>query len=223
MTGNLNRQKDYHVDVLTRMNRLGVMRKLAMLDADEEPFFDRLTHLASEVIGVPVSLVSMVSANYQFFKSSVCKPETWNSERRTPLSHSFCQHVVTTGKPLIVEDAREVDFLKDNLAIPDLDVISYLGMPLRTEDGENLGSFCVIDSQPHKWTDDEIAIIEAFSRVVNAEIDARGDAYNEKRLEDYVANVSRPRLDDLEADLKSAQTTQAIVERMDTLAAAIRD
>ncbi|MEM6281268.1 MAG: GAF domain-containing protein [Chloroflexota bacterium] len=223
MTGNLFPGKNYHQEVLTRMNRLGAMRNLALLNEKKEPFFDRLAAIAGATIGVPVSLVTMVSANFQFFKSSVGLPEPWNSQRRTPLSHSFCQHVVMTGEPLIIEDAREVDFLKDNLAIPDLNVIAYLGTPLKTPDGDQLGSFCMIDSEPHPWTQDDIAIVTAFGNVVNAEIEARGRAYGNRQLPHYIMQVSRPRMDTLEHDLKNATTTEEIVDVLNRVAEAIRE
>lgn len=163
-------------EILTSMARLQVLRDLSLLERDTETVFDQLTHLASTVIGAPVSLVSMVTANYQFFKSMVGLPEPWASRRQTPLSHSFCQHVVATNEPLVVTDARQVDFLKDNMAIPDLDVIGYLGMPLTLEDGSRLGSFCVIDSAPREWSAIEIEIVQELASVVTANIDAQARA-----------------------------------------------
>lgn len=161
--------------VLHDLARLQVLRELALIDAPQETIYDRITQTASSVIGVPVSLVSMVGDQYQFFKSMVGLPEPWASDRSTPLSHSFCQHVVATNEPLVVEDARGVDFLKDNLAIPDLNVIGYLGMPLTLKDGKSLGSFCVIDGAPRAWTDTEIGIVRAFAEIITAEIDLRAE------------------------------------------------
>lgn len=175
--------------ILENMARLAVLRDLAMADADEEPFFDNLTQLASKVIDAPVSLVSMVAAHYQFFKSSTGLPEPWRSDRRTPLSHSFCQHVVTSGQPLIITDAREHPLVKHNLAIPDLNVIGYLGMPLRTSSGHELGSFCVIDGKPREWTQEEIDIVAAFADLINKEIDARSVAKAENRLDAHIAHT----------------------------------
>ncbi len=206
--------------ILKSANRLAVLRNLALIDTEEEPFFDRLTAIASDVIGTPVSLVTMVTSTYQFFKSSRGLPEPWQSQRRTPLTHSFCQHVVTSGQPLIVEDAREHDLVKNNLAIPDLNVIGYLGMPLKTEDGWSLGSFCVIDDKPHIWTDDEIAIMTAFGEVVNAEIDARGTAYREHRLEDYIKEQS-PHLAHLESQLRATTITEEIIGHLHTFRDAV--
>lgn len=207
---------DRNRTILENANRLAVLRNLALVNSDEEPFFDRLTVLASEVIGVPVSLVSMVAANYQFFKSSHGLPEPWASDRKTPLSHSFCQHVVTSGDPLIITDARQHDLVKDNKAIPDLNVVGYLGMPLRTSNGQELGSFCVIDSKPHEWTEDEIAIVRAFSEVVNAEIDARGRARAENCLEAYI-QTARGRLNELEEKIHATSDVPTIIQHIQAM------
>lgn len=155
--------------------RLEVLHDLALVNSDGEPFFDYLTVLASQVIGTPVSLVSMIASDFQFFKSSHGLGEPLYSERRTPLTHSFCQHVVATGEPLIIQDAREHELVKDNGALIDLNVIGYLGIPLHT--GQNiLGSFCALEFQPREWTDDEVAIMQAFADLVNHEISARAHA-----------------------------------------------
>lgn len=186
--------------ILHHVERLRTLRDLALIDSPEEMVYDKLTRLASEVIGAPVSLVSMVAADYQFFKSQVGLPDPWKSKRRTPLSHSFCQHVVTTQQPLVVSDAREVDFLKHNRAIPDLNVIGYLGMPLTLSDGKSLGSFCVIDSEPREWLDIEIEIMRELSEIVCNEFDVRADARNNPsmkiKLEELDNAISRM-VDDL--------------------------
>ena len=161
---------------LHNQERMRILRDLALLDRSKDTLYDRLTQLASDVIAAPVSLVSMVAQDYQFFKSYTGLPEPWASDRMTPLSHSFCQHVVASNEPLIVSDAREVDFLKDNQAIPDLDVIGYLGMPLTLPDGRRLGSFCVIDSEPREWTETEIEIVRGLAAIIVLEIDLQAAA-----------------------------------------------
>jgi GAF domain-containing protein len=154
-------------------DRLDVLKSLMLLDTPAEAAFDRLTHLAAKIIGTPVSLVSIVDADRQFFKSYFGLPEPWASQRETPLSHSFCQYVVATNEPLVVEDARRDPVLKDNLAIPDLNVIGYLGMPLTTSDGVGLGSFCVIDNKPRRWKPEEIEIVRELAISVMTEIELR--------------------------------------------------
>lgn len=159
--------------VLLNFERLNTLTDLALLKSNNVEIYDRLTTLAGEALDTPVSLLSLVANNYQFFKSFVGLPEPWKSRRQTPLSHSFCQHVVVSNEPLIVEDAREHDLVKDNLAIPDLNVIGYLGMPLTLKDGYTLGSFCVIDGEPRQWTQTEIDIVRELSELILMEFEMR--------------------------------------------------
>lgn len=118
-------------------------------------------------------LVSLVDADRQFFKSSQGLPEPRASCRETPLSHSFCQHVVVLEEPLVIEDAREHPLVSDNLAIGDLGVVAYLGIPLLAPGGQPIGLLCAIQSSPRRWSEDDIALLSDLAASVMAEVAAR--------------------------------------------------
>jgi GAF domain-containing protein len=185
--------------------RLNTLKSLMLMDTPTEQIFDRLTRLASRLVNAPVSLVSLVDGDRQWFKSAVGLPEPWASQRQTPLSHSFCQHVVNSQSPLVVNDARRVDFLKTNLAITDLSVIGYLGMPLTTSDGHTLGSFCVIDDQPRQWTDNEIEILEDLAATAISLIEMRGQLVNLTSQSDSKIRNAMGQLTQAEARRKEEQ------------------
>lgn len=136
------------IDPVRNPERLGALRESGLMDSEIEASFDRAVRHASRVLDAKVSLLSLVTEERQFFKAQIGLPEWAATERQTPLSHSFCQHVVRTGDSFVVEDAREHPLVKDNLAIPDLGVIAYLGVPVVTADGHVLGSFCAIQDSP---------------------------------------------------------------------------
>jgi len=117
-----------------------------------------------------VALVSLVDSDRQFFKSCIGLAEPWASERETPLSHSFCQHVVRSRRPLVISDAREHPLLRNNLAIRDLGVIAYAGVPLISGRGQVLGTLCVIDHKPRHWTPEQIEILSNLAGSVLSEI-----------------------------------------------------
>lgn len=158
---------------LLDVDRLAVLEATALLDSPAEEAFDQFTRLASAILQTPVALVSLVDKDRQFFKSFIGLPEPWSRQRQTPLSHSFCKHLVETAEPLIVSDARTHPTLKDNLAVPDLNVISYLGIPLTTSQGHTLGSFCVIDHKPREWSEREVKILQDLSAVIMTKIQLR--------------------------------------------------
>jgi len=150
--------------------RLEALRATELLDSPAEEAFDRLTKLAAKLLNAPVALISLVDSDRQFFKSSVGLAEPWRSARQTPLTHSFCRHTLITRQPLVIEDARTHPLVRDNLAIRDLDVVAYAGIPLITTEGHALGTLCVIDHRPRSWTADQIEILETLTASVLSEI-----------------------------------------------------
>ena len=148
--------------------RLDALRRSELMDSAPEEVFDRLTRLASKLLGASVATMTLVDDDRQYFKSAIGTAVT-----ETPLSHSFCQHVVTDAAPLVVSDARLDPRLRDNLAIQDLDVVAYCGVPLTDADGHTLGSFCAIEHAPRQWSEIEIEILTELAHNVMTELDLR--------------------------------------------------
>ena len=119
--------------------RLSALRATGLLDALAEERFDRLTRLAQRLLDAPVTLVSLVDADRQFFLSAQGLPEPWASLREMPLSHSFCRFVVETGLPLSVGHAREDPRVAGHPAVEELGVAAYLAAPLASPDGQVIG------------------------------------------------------------------------------------
>lgn len=131
--------------------RLAALRASGLLDAPAEERFDRLTRLARHMLRTPLALLSLLDTDRQFFLSAQGLPEPWASRRGTPVSHSFCRQVVETGLPLVVEDARCDPRVRGNLAIAEIGVVAYLGVPLALPDGCVVGALCAVDREPRQW------------------------------------------------------------------------
>lgn len=167
-------------------SRLALLVRSDLLDSPIEEAFDRLTRLVAQATRSPVALVSLVSEERQFFKSAFGLPEPWASDRESPLTHSFCKHVVSTGEPLIVFDARIHSLVRENLAVRDMGVVAYAGIPLTLNSGETLGSFCIIDNRPRLWTREELDILTNLSKSVICEIELRLQMQSREDLLDLV-------------------------------------
>jgi sigma-B regulation protein RsbU (phosphoserine phosphatase) len=154
-------------------DRLAALLQTELLDSPCEAAFDRLTRLASRLVKAPVTLLSLIEARRQFFKSHVGLPEPLATRREIPLSHSFCRHVVASGEPLIIEDARTEPLAAQNPAVLEMGGIAYAGIPLTTPEGHTLGTFCVIDDHPRRWTDEEIEILSELAASALTEIELR--------------------------------------------------
>lgn len=149
--------------------RLAALRRYAVLDTPPEEPFDKLIALVRDVLGVPIAAVSLVDAERQWFKSfvglKVCE---------TSREVSFCSHAIKKREPLIVPDAAlDVRFANNPLVTADPWIRSYLGIPLETPDGYNLGALCAIDTKPRNFSGSEIAILTSFAKLVLNELELR--------------------------------------------------
>jgi formate hydrogenlyase transcriptional activator len=153
--------------------RLDALRRTSLLDSPPEEVFDRLTRLATTVLHVPAAFVSLLDDKRSFIKSCFGVGEPLATLRQVPLTHSFCKHAVASGEPLIISDAREDPLVRDNPSISEAGVIAYAGIPLTTTEGFTLGTFCVVDSVPHAWSQEEIEILRCLAASVMTEIGTR--------------------------------------------------
>src|SRR4051812_27091915 len=163
------RRKDAAAMIIGDPRRLAALAESGLLSSPPEEAFDRVTRLVAETLHVPVALFTLVTDERQVFKSSVGVGDL----RETPLSHSFCRHVVDSGAPLEVVDARVHPRVKDNPAIEDFGIVAYLGMPLITSDGTRLGALCAIDHQPRQWTGRDHGVLEDLAGAAMAEVELR--------------------------------------------------
>lgn len=153
--------------------RMRALRVQGLVDGAPDLVFDRFARLAARVADAPTALVSIVSDDFQHFAGLCGIAQPWAEARRTPLSHSFCQHVVANEAPLVIEDAREDAVLQTNLAIEDLDVVAYAGFPIISPTGHVLGSLCAIDSSPREWERSQLAALADVALLVGNELERR--------------------------------------------------
>ena len=153
--------------------RLAAVTRTALLDTPPEEAFDRLTRMAARLLGAPVSLITLVTEDRQFFKSAMGLPEPWASRRSAPLSHSFCRQVAVSGEPLVVEDTRRHPLLRSNPAVREFGWIAYAGVPLVTRDGFVVGSFSVVDGMPRLWSERDVALLKDLAACAASEIELR--------------------------------------------------
>jgi diguanylate cyclase (GGDEF)-like protein len=176
--------------------RLAALAATGLMDAPEPEPMQRLSRLVSHLLRAPVALVSFVDRDRQFFVGATgFDVEPFATERQTPLSHSICQHVVTSGERLAVEDARADARFEDNRGVDELGFTAYLGVPLRSDDGQLLGSLCAIDSEPHEWTVEDESALRDLSELVRDELALRSALQEVERLSERLQGEIR--LDDL--------------------------
>lgn len=157
--------------------RLKKLRDYGVLDTPPSEAFDRVTRLASRLLKMPVALVSLVDHNRQWFKSKVGLDAD-----ETPREVAFCAHAICDSAVLVVPDATEDPrFAENPLVTGAPDIRFYAGAPLRTAEGLNLGTLCVIDSTPREFSEEDRALLEDLAHIVIDEIELHALAQREQK------------------------------------------
>src|SRR5215471_13106629 len=156
--------------------RLAALRAYKILDTRPEERFDDLTKLAALICGVPISLISLIDRDRQWFKSKFGL-----GLEETPRAHAFCTHAIMQPEMFVVPDATQDErFAHNPLVTGDLHIRFYAGAPLAARDGHLLGTICVIDHEPHTLTPAQTEALRIVSRLVIADIELRRDLHELK-------------------------------------------
>lgn len=147
--------------------RLAAVRRFANAGSGNTTLHD-LTRLAATLLGTKASMLTLVSEDRQTFIAQAGLDTGTSLDEETPLTHSFCQWVVSGREPVLVEDAREHDVLHANEAIDALGVISYAGVPISAGEEHTLGSFCTVDPEPRTWGAAELLVMKSLGKMVEA-------------------------------------------------------
>ena len=149
--------------------RVLALHSALILDTAPEEAFDRITRVAARLFRVPIVLVSLVDAERQWFKSKVGL-----EANQTPRDVSFCGHAILHDGPFIIHDARSDARFADNPLVTGPPFIRfYGGVPLRSAEGEAIGSLCLIDHVPRVLTDTDVALLLDLAHLAEDEFQRR--------------------------------------------------
>ena len=151
--------------------RLRTLRAYRILDTKPEERFEDLTRLAALICGTPISLISLIDTDRQWFKSKFGL-----DLEETSRAEAFCTHAIMQPEMFVVPDAsKDERFAHNPLVTGDLHVRFYAGAPLAARDGHLLGTICVIDRQPHTLTEAQQEALKILGKLVIANIELRSD------------------------------------------------
>ncbi|AYV55251.1 GAF domain-containing hybrid sensor histidine kinase/response regulator [Leptospira kmetyi] len=142
--------------------RLVALKSYQILDTAPEEKFDSLTQIAAYICDSSIALISLIDVNRQWFKSKVGLDDA-----ETPRSDSFCQYAIMQDEIFEIEDAHEDPRFKNNPNVLGPPFIRfYAGTPLKTPDGYNIGTLCVIDQAPKRLDQKQRVILKVLSNQI---------------------------------------------------------
>ncbi len=156
-------------EVVRRPSRLKALAELVANAESSAEALDRIARTACRVLDVPVALVNLVGADRQRFVGCGAD-EPWRSIREMPITGGFCPFALGAAHSYSVEDARADPSLAKNAAVEQLGVVAYAGVPLRTADGEPIGTLCAIDFEPRTWSQDDLGLLADLAAGVITEL-----------------------------------------------------
>lgn len=171
--------------------RLAAVASYELMDTPPEMDIDGIARVASEICQTPISLVTLVGEDYQWFKSH------YGTEvEQTTRELAFCSYaIMQPGKPLVVPDARLDDRFRENpLTTGPTQVIFYAGVPLVNPEGFALGTLCVIDQKPNQLNEQQLDSLQALANAASQLFELRRKVRHlqiaHKKLEDTNQEVS---------------------------------
>ena len=149
--------------------RLEALYHLDILDTAPEVSFDRIAQATRRMLDVPIALVSLIDRDRQWFKACFGM-----AVGETSRDVAFCAHAILLDTVMAVPDATlDIRFAENPLVTGPPHIRAYAGAPLRTPEGYNIGTLCVIDTVPREYSPDQLAILSDLAAVTSELVQSR--------------------------------------------------
>lgn len=149
--------------------RILALERYDILDAPEEASFENVMNLVQMVLKVPMCAISLVDRNRLCFKA-----QRGLGVDEVPRRNTLCDIAISQTTPLAVEDVfTDLRFADCALSLAQPRVRSYLGIPLRSPEGYNIGTLCVMDTVPRLFAETDYAVLNNFAKVIMNDLELR--------------------------------------------------
>ncbi|RZL44442.1 MAG: sensor histidine kinase, partial [Pedobacter sp.] len=131
---------------------------------------DKIAKLATQIFDTPIAQVTFVDQDRVFFKSNISPLEA----TEIPRADSFCTWAILNDEATSFENTLDIPELSANpFVMMENGVRFYAGAPLRSSEGLNLGTLCVLDHKPRTVSQQQIQMLETLSSIVMDELELR--------------------------------------------------
>jgi len=159
-------------DVLARPSRQEALEQCGLYGARSDPELTAVAGLAARAVGAKIGLVTLIDSHRQTFLGQYGLPVDLSGAGETPRKWSFCQYVVQSSAPLIVENAREHPSLSGTPLVSLGLVSSYAGVPVVHAGVGVVGTVCVLDEKPRSFDATHLASLELAAGLAASRFEA---------------------------------------------------
>ena len=198
--------------------RLDAVERSGLLDSPVEESFDALTRLAARLLRVPASFSSILDSGRDFYKSQVgfALPLAVSRQLSGP---TFCHYTLAGDDVLVIGDTHSDPLWKSVPTVQTMGVRAYVGVPLKLGE-ETIGSFCVMDTEPRVWQEDELETLRQLAVSAAREISlraalaaVRADAVHVRAMARSREEVTAVLAHDLRTPLQIMHLSAALLQR----------
>ena len=180
--------------------RLIKLHTYDILDTPSENTFNKIAILAAQIFNTPIAQVTFVDQERVFFKTNISPLAATEVDRKD----SFCSLAILKKDVTLIENMLDVPELTSNPFVAmENGVRFYAGAPLKTTEGHQLGTLCVLDTQPREVTAEQLKMLETLSSIVMDELELRLASRKAIRTQNDMMNR-------IVHDLKNPNTTIAL-------------
>ena len=158
--------------------RLNALRRYQILDTPPEPAFDRIAEIAATLFQVPMAIVSLVDEDRVWFKSRL-----GIDADHCARAAGLCSSAIASPGVYYLRDAAHDERAVGHPLVPALGIRFYAAAPLRTHDGLNLGTVCVLDQKPRELAPGEAEMLEMLAALAMNQMELRLYAERVAQLE----------------------------------------
>jgi len=159
--------------LISDKNRIDEIVRLRLHEDFVDTILNEYVKKASEEFNLPVVLVSIVLNGVQKFAAESGLGGWIKEANATPVEWSFCANSIKTRKPLIIEDAKNHDLVKNNPLVTIDKIQCYAGAPMITRNGYVIGNFCIVGTESRSFSDDEVNKLKEYADKVVERLEAR--------------------------------------------------
>lgn len=152
------------------------LERYDILDTPQEYCFDHIAKTVKLVLDVPIVAISMIDGKRQWFKSKIGFESS-----EIPRNSAICEYTINQNNSLIIEDTTLDPQFKDSPMVVGYPFLrSYIGVPLTTPDGHNIGVLCALDIVPRQFTHAKVELLEQLAELVIHELEIRQQAEKDR-------------------------------------------